>query len=194
MNALARDIRKLLADRIQSASAADLFAIATSICANDEVQLAPGEPMKPWTMVTDLPRFTRYDLHGNVVPSGGVAVYDAETNLTWTTAPLECGSVPWKDALKACANYRLFGKDDWRASTVKERISIVDYSKFGPALYSEFSAGGASYEWICTPDAESPSGCAWFVNLRYGSVGRDSQAAHGYVRAVRAGQPLELGI
>jgi hypothetical protein len=188
MNALARDIRKLLADRIQSASAADIFAIATSICANDEAPAATAAP----PAVSQ--RFTRYDLHGAVVPSGGIAVYDAETNLTWTTAPLECGSVPWKDALQACTNYRLFGKDDWRAPTVKERVSIVDYAKVGPALYSEFNAGGASYEWTSTPDAESPSGYAWFVGLRSGDVGRSNQALQGYVRAVRAGQPLTLGI
>jgi hypothetical protein len=187
MNALARDIRKLLADRIQSASAADLFAIATSICANDDPPAA--NVVSPVSQ-----RFTRYDLHGNVVPSGGVAVYDAETNLTWTTAPLECGSVPWKDALQACANYRLFGKDDWRAPTVKERVSIVDYCKFGPALYSEFSAGGASSEWTSTPDAESPSDYAWLVYLRGGAVLRFIQSNHSYVRAVRAGQPLSLGI
>jgi hypothetical protein len=194
MNALARDIRKLLADRIQNAAAADLFAIATSICANDEAELTPGKPLRPLARVTDLPRFTQYDLHGAAVPSGGVAVYDAETNLTWTAAPLECGAVPWKDALKACSNHRLFGKEDWRAPTLKERISIVDYSKFGPALYTEFTAGGASYEWTSTPDAESPSDCAWFVLLHDGDVNRDNQTGHDGVRAVRAGQPLELGI
>jgi hypothetical protein len=192
MNALARDIRKLLADRIQNAPAADLFAIATSICANDE--LTSGKPMRPVATVTDLPRFTQYDLHGAVVPSGGIAVHDAETNLTWTVTPLECGSVPWKDALKACSNHRLFGKEDWRAPTLKERISIIDYSKFGPALYSEFSAGSASYEWTSTPDAESPSGFAWGVYLHSGSVCRYPQSAHGCVRAVRAGQNLSLGI
>lgn len=192
MNALAHDIRKLIADRIQNAPAADLFSIAQSICANDE--LTPGRPMRPLATVTDLPRFTRYDLHGAVVPSDGVAVYDAETNLTWTAAPLECGSVPWKDALKACSNHRLFGKDDWRAPTLKERISIVDYSKVGPALYAEFAAGDASWEWTSTPDAESPSGGAWVVDLRYGYVGRSIQTYHDGVRAVRAGQLLGLGL
>jgi hypothetical protein len=196
MKALAHDIRKLLADRIQSATAADLFAIATSICANDEpvVIRFTGLPSIPGSAAAAAQRFTRYDLRGAVVPSGGIAVYDAETNLTWTTAPLECGSVPWKDALKACSNYRLFGKDDWRAPTVKERVSIIDYAKVGPALYSEFEAGGASYEWTSTVDAESPSDYAWLVLLRNGFVGRYNQAFHGYVRAVRAGQPLSLGI
>jgi hypothetical protein len=188
MNALARDIRKLLADRIQNAPAADLFAIATSICANDEPQ--PVAAAAPAANA----RFTQYDLHGAVVPSGGIAVYDAETNLTWTAAPLECGAVPWKDALKACSNHRLFGKEDWRAPTLKERISIVDYSKFGPALYTEFTAGGASYEWTSTPDAESPSFYAWFVYLLFGYVFRYYQTDRYSVRAVRAGQPLELGI
>jgi hypothetical protein len=193
MNALAHDIRKLIADRIQAAPAADLFSIAQSICANDEGTLIHGTAAR-WIALEPIQRFIRYDLHGNVVQSGGVAVYDSETDLTWAAAPLECGSVPWKDALKACSNFRLFGKDDWRAPTVKERVSIVDYSKVGPALYSEFTAGDASYEWTSTPDAESPSGGAWLVGLHDGGVARNYQTFHHYVRAVRAGQPLSLGL
>lgn len=192
MKALAHDIRKLIADRIQTAPAADLFSIAQSICANDE--LTPGKPMRPLAAVTDLPRFTRYDLRGNVVQSGGEAIYDSETDLTWSISPLECGAVSWKDALKACSNFRLFGKDGWRAPTVKDRVSIVDYSKVGPALYPEFTVGGASYEWTQTTDAESPSDYAWLVDLHYGNVARNSQTAHYDVRAVRAGQPLSLGL
>lgn len=190
MNALARDIRKLLADRIKSAPAAELFAIATSICANDEAQAQPAAA----SINEGYTRFTRYDLHGAVVPSGGVAVYDAETNLTWTRAPLECGAVSHKDAMKACAEFRLFGHTDWRASTVKQRVSINDYAKFGPALYPEFDAGGASYEWTCDVDAEDPSDCAWSVYLRGGGVFRYDQSGRYCVRAVLAGQPLELGI
>lgn len=193
MNALAHDIRKLIADRIQNAPAADLFSIAQSICANDEGALIQGTASR-WTNLQPAQRFTRYDLRGNVVESGGVAVYDSETDLTWSSAPLECGSVPWKDALKAASNYRLFGQNDWRAPTVKERVSIVDYSKVGPALYPEFTVGDASYEWTSTPDAESPSDCAWVVDLRYGFVSRGGQTARYYVRAVRAGQPLSLGL
>jgi hypothetical protein len=189
MNALAHDIRKLIADRIQTAPAADLFSIAQSICANDE-----GAPRKrPWTLA-EASRFTRYDLRGNVVLSGGAAIYDSETDLTWTIAPLECGAVSFNDALKACSNHRLFGKDDWRAPTVKERVSIVDYSKVGPALYSEFEPGGASWEWTSTVDAEDPSDYAWLVALRSGDVVRGLQTYHGLVRAVRAGQPLSLGL
>lgn len=193
MNALAHDIRKLIADRIQNAPAADLFSIAQSICANDEGALIQGTTAR-WTSLQPAHRFTRYDLHGKVVQSGGIAVYDAEMNLTWTRAPLECGAVSHKDAMKACAEFRLFGHTDWRAPTIKQRVSINDYAKFGPALYQEFDAGGASYEWTCDVDAEDPSGCAWFVLLRYGTVDRSSQSYRYYVRALRAGQPLELGI
>lgn len=193
MNALSHDIRKLIADRIQNAPAADLFSIAQSICANDEGTLIHGSVAR-WTNLRPIQRFTQYDLHGNVVQTDGVAVYDSETNLTWTRKPLECGAVPWKDALKACANYRLFGKDDWHLQTVKERVSISDYARCAPALYPEFDAGGASYEWTSTPDAESPSGCAWVVYLRDGGVSRNGQTNRDDVRAVRAGQPLELGL
>jgi hypothetical protein len=140
------------------------------------------------------PRFTHYDLHGAVVPTGGIAVYDAETNLTWTRAPLECGAVSHKDAMKACAEFRLFGHTDWRAPPVKRRVSINDYAKFGPALYPQFDAGGASYEWTSDVDAESPSGSAWFVGLHDGFVSRYGQTGRYDVRAVRVGQPLSLGI
>lgn len=182
----------LASERRETAEAASVVTAAESyykfLTGKSDATAAPSK------LPADLPRFTRYDLHGAVVPSGGVAVYDTETNLTWTIAPLECGSVPWKDALKACANYRLFGKDDWRPPTVKERVSIVDYSKVGPALYSEFSAGDASWEWTSTPDAESPSDCAWYVPLHDGYVDRYYQTGRYYVRAVRAGQPLSLGL
>jgi len=191
MNVLARDIRKLLADRIQSASAADLFAILTSICANDETQ-APAAA----EVTAAKSRFTKLDLNGFAAPNtpDWVAVYDAETNLTWTRTPLNCGAVSHKDAIKACVNYRLFGHDDWHAPTVKQRVSIADYTKFGPALYPEFDAGTASYEWTSEVDAEDPSGFAWGVNLLFGNVSRFLQSDHGYVRAVRVGQPLSLGL
>jgi hypothetical protein len=190
MKALAHDIRKLLADRIQTATAADLFSIATSICANDEATRAP----RAWTY-HETSRFSKLDLRGNVTSTADyVAVYDWEKNLTWTRKPLECGAVSWKDAKTAASNYRLFGADGWRLPTLRERISIIDYDKFGPALYPEFDAGGASYEWTSTPDAESPSGCAWLVGLHFGFVLRGLQTSRYYVRAVRAGQLLSLGL
>ena len=190
MKSLATDIRKLMLDRIQGATFNDLFSIASYICANDPATA----PTKAWSL-DEAPRFSKLDLRGNVTTAADyVAVYDSETNLTWSRKPLECGAVNWKDALTAASNYRLFGKDDWRAPTVKERVSIVDYAQFGPALYPEFDAGGASWEWTSTVDAESPSDYAWVVYLHGGFVLRGGQTYHGYVRAVRAGQPLSLGL
>jgi hypothetical protein len=194
MKSLAADIRKLMLDRIQAAPFADLFSIASSLCANDEAPATVRE-LEPAYVPGESHRFTALDLHGR--PSNGtdwVAVYDAETNLTWTRKPLECGAVNWKDALAAAANYRLFGAADWRAPTVKERVSIIDYGRVGPALYPEFDACDASWEWTSTPDAESPSDYAWDVDLRYGGVSRLNQSCRSGVRAVRAGQPLGLGI
>lgn len=190
MKSLAADIRKLMLDRIQGATFDDLFSIASSLCANE-----PQRGEASFAVVTDVPRFTKLNLHGQPTTAADwVAVYDRETNLTWTRKPLECGAVSWKDAMTAAANYRLFGETDWRAPTVKERVSIVDYAKVGPALYPEFDAGGASWEWTSTLDAESPSVYAWLVGLRSGGVGRGVQASRYSVRAVRAGQLLELGI
>ena len=75
MKSLAADIRKLMLDRIQGARFEDLFAIASSLCANEPQH---GPAFRPLATVANLPRFTSYDLHGIVVPSGGAAVYWAQ--------------------------------------------------------------------------------------------------------------------
>jgi Protein of unknown function (DUF1566) len=77
----------------------------------------------------------------------------------------------------------------WRLPTVEEAMFIPDRSKF-PAIDKSFFPDFEDWEWIWTgtPDAESPSGVAWGVDLLTGGVGRGGQALHSRVRAVRASQ------
>lgn len=94
----------------------------------------------------------------------------------------------WKQAAKWAEGLDTNGWS-WRLPTVEEAMFIPDRSKY-PAVDTSFFPDFTDYEWIWTStiDAESPSGCAWLVALRYGYVLRDDQTAHGHVRAVRAGQ------
>jgi hypothetical protein len=188
MNAFATDIRALITQRLAHASAADMLALASAICANEDRITRPSTVVRP--------RFTKIDLHGQYVADSvtdWVAVYDSAHDLTWTRKVLDCGAVPWADAMKAAGNMRLFGKSDWRAPTIREQLSIVDYERYEPALDTAYFDGDHGWSWTSTL-AKSPSVFAWVVYLGDGYSLRAPQSNHAFVRAVRAGQPLALGL
>jgi hypothetical protein len=106
--------------------------------------------------------------------------------VTAAKAPEE---MTWADAKKWAESLTINGWS-WRLPTVEEAMFIPDRSKY-PAIDKNFFPDFEGYEWIWTStvDAEEPSDYAWRVYLRYGFVNRSTQTNHGYVRAVRAGQP-----
>jgi hypothetical protein len=192
---ISADIKKLLVTRIEESSPAEILRIASGLAANETIEaLSAGHAMRTTAPKESAPRFTKLLANGRVWldPQDGecVAVYDSKTNLTWSHSLVAGGSRNWKDSLAAAAAVRLLGKDDWRAPTLEERLSINDYTRHSPALDTEYFAKESGWEWTSTPDAESPSGSAWLVFLGCGFSSRGSQSYHYYVRAVRAGQPL----
>ncbi len=142
------------------------------------------------------PRYVNLGADGNPVAVGDpdwVAVYDTQTQLTWTRQCLDCGPVTHADALAAASAVRLFGRDDWRAPTIQEQLSIIDYTRCDPALDTTHFDGPADWCWTSTI-AAAPAGCAWYVFLYDGFSSRDFRSDRLRVRAVRAGQSLPLGI
>ncbi len=191
MTSLATEFRKLIAERIHTASAAEVFAIAHTLCAANETPVVRAAPAP---QIDE--RFTRLGKDGRPTMDAQddwVAVYDSKTNLTWTRRVLDCGAKPWADALKAASQVRLFGKDDWRAPTIEEQLSIIDYTRCDPAVDTSFFDGDAGWCWTSTP-AASPAGYAWGVNLDFGDSLRGYQADDNHVRAVRSGQQLGLSV
>lgn len=187
MNAFAADIRALLADRLARASASDVLALASALCANEDRVGAP---------TPGPPRFTKLGAAGRAVPDSAtdwVAVYDSRENLTWTRSVLDCGEVDHADALKSARAVRLFGATDWDAPTIQQQLSIIDYERFDPAIDTTYFDGPTGWCWTKTL-AKSPSECAWFVGLDAGYSGRGHRSVHARVRAVRAGQQLGLGV
>ena len=151
----------------------------------------PSPPAAAPAPVTG-PRFTKLGADGKPITGKHVAVHDAKTGLTWSAEPLLDGkNMNHADAMQACADLKLCGHTDWRAPTIEELLSIVDYTRCDPAVDSEYFLGPYGWTWSSTP-AKAPAGYAWGVYLYDGYSYRGNTGNHGHVRAVRAGQQLGL--
>ena len=137
-------------------------------------------------------RFTKRGEHGTPTVGPHVAVFDAKTGLTWSAGPLLGGKdLTHAESMDACAALDLLGQKDWRAPTIEELISIIDYSRANPAVDTDVFAGPYGWTWSSTP-ASAPAGYVWDVYLNNGYSNHVHRDNHYRVRAVRAGQPLGL--
>ena len=67
------------------------------------------------------------------------------------------------------------------------RLSIVDYTRTGPALNTKFfRVPGSDWHWTSTRYAGNPSSLAWSVILHDGNAGIYGQDGSGRVLACRA--------
>lgn len=80
------------------------------------------------------------------------------------------------------------GYTDWRMPTIKELISLVDYSRHSPA--SSFPGMPNKTFWSSSPNAVNPS-LAWYVDFSDGLADYGGKGDTNYVRCVRRG-PLEF--
>jgi formylglycine-generating enzyme required for sulfatase activity len=122
---------------------------------------------------------------GRYTITGGT-VFDAKTKLTWQqTAPAE--SYTWADAKTYCQTVGAsLGGTGWRLPTIKELVTIVDYSQTGspridPTAFPGTPAGGF---WSSSPVAGSPS-AAWYVSFIIGNVDNFGVGDMANVRCVR---------
>jgi hypothetical protein len=88
----------------------------------------------------------------------GTAVYDMKTKLMWQKKPDNNGTASWQSATDFCGNLNLRDNITWRAPTVKELATLVDYTAAtdgGPRAAvdtSWFQQSGGTV-WSSTPDA-----------------------------------------
>lgn len=137
-------------------------------------------------------RFTKLDAHGAKLPKSAKDWSAVLVNATGDIWLLENpGDKNQADAEKWAKGLRALGKKGWRLATIREWVNgPVDYSRVGPAADLTYFRGFESgWYRTSTPDATSPSDCAWLVYLRDGVVLRLNQSSLSYVRAVLAGQP-----
>jgi len=126
-----------------------------------------------------------------LVSNGDSTVTDTATGLMWQQET--SGTMNWGASLGYCENLSLAGYSDWRLPTAKELASIVDHSKFNPAIDSGyFPNTKSSYYWSSTIDANN-NGKAWLVYFITGHINNLYKSNTYYVRAVRGGQSGSFG-
>ena len=127
-----------------------------------------------------------------LVDNGDGTVTDTVSGLMWQkeTAP---GEYTWKDALAYCETLSLAGHSDWRLPNKNELLSLVDYSRYNPAIDPLLALVTESfYYWSSATDVGSTES-AWRVDFDDGYDGENSKSYSYYVRAVRAGQSGPFG-
>ncbi len=127
--------------------------------------------------------FVRCVRGGEQTPPNNPVVYQ-NTGLAWQQAD-DGQTRSWADALAYCENLTLGSKTDWRLPDVLELASIVDDSRYHPAIDPAFSSQLGSY-WSGSNYTSSPEN-AWNVEFSNGSSSPVVKTSSNFVRCVRNG-------
>jgi len=125
---------------------------------------------------------------GRYLTTAGTA-YDTKTKLTWQRGS-SSSTLTWADAKTYCANAGTsLGGAGWRLPTVKELLTLVDYSQAPTGTTAmvdsvAFPATPLAFFWTSSP-APGNSGIAWMASLTYGAADVINVAAPFNVRCVR---------
>jgi hypothetical protein len=142
------------------------------------------------TVVAAALRFVKLNAAGESLSADAadwVAVADEKTGLIWSLE--ESKPMTWKKALKHPAKSTLCGFTDWRLPTRMELLSLIDLTKYSPAIDTAyFPKCQSDWYWSSDPLASSPGDYAWYVYFYYGYSPYHYQSYAGLVRAVRSRQ------
>jgi hypothetical protein len=112
-------------------------------------------------------------------------VRDTVTGLTWEQSPAAT-TYTWDDAGTHCAGLSLAGVAGWRLPTFIELLSILDYSKYNPAINTvAFPGTQPSFCWSSSNMGGPGSGYAWAVDFFQGYAFGHGKSAANFVRCVR---------
>ena len=89
-----------------------------------------------------------------------------------------------KDAKQYCRSLVFAGYDDWYLPRIKELKSIVDKSKFDPAIKFGFKNVVSGHYWSSSPNL-SDIVIALNVDFKSGQSYNNTRKGKGYVRCVR---------
>jgi hypothetical protein len=124
--------------------------------------------------------------------NGDGTVTDNVTKLVWQKAVSSSQAYSWCNAINYCATLTLAGRS-WRLPTRIELLSLVDFTRTGPAINTTAfpSVPGGKYHWTSSPWVVSQIATkpqdSWIVNFSEGltSNAGDRTAAE-YARCVSA--------
>jgi formylglycine-generating enzyme required for sulfatase activity len=115
-------------------------------------------------------------------------VTDKSTDLMWQQETIPNNTMSWRQALSYCEKLNLGGHTDWRLPTIKELQSLVDYSRYNPAIDTTyFPTAVSSLYWSSTTYASNTL-LAWGVYFYNGHDYTNYENGNLYVRAVRGVQ------
>ena len=120
-------------------------------------------------------------------------VTDTKTGLTWIKDHKILGgnfdkTMTYEEAIKACRELDIGDHKDWRLPTREELLTIVDLTRYSPAIDPIFvNTKTDDWYWTSTPYAPV-SGNAWIVYVYNGGVVDVNKGYGYYVRSVRRSQ------
>ena len=108
-------------------------------------------------------------------------VIDEVTGLEWSQGFFEIGN--YAEASDYCKNLNYGGHNDWRAPTVKELFSIIDWSRYDPAIDTDYFPKTPSANFIAL---SADDRYMWIVNFSNGATRTTSNLSGKiYLRCVR---------
>lgn len=133
---------------------------------------------------------------GRYTTSAGT-VYDSKTKLTWQqTSPSTAHALALGDAAAYCAGLSsTLGGSGWRLPTLKELLTIVDYSQLTngmvmpPQLATDpvflYPSAPLPFFWSSTASAQNPATAGWAVNFAAGTQQASPTSTQYSIRCVR---------
>ena len=112
-------------------------------------------------------------------------VKDPKTNLIWEdTQHTTEDKVTYKEAKAYCDALKQGSFENWRIPTLPELLSIVDYTRYDPAILKEFKhVDEDTLYWSSSPYA-AHADSFWGVKFEDGATEDASQTYNRYVRCV----------
>jgi hypothetical protein len=129
------------------------------------------------------------------VDNGDGTVTDNVTGLVWQQgdAQNDGGGLSWQASLEYCDTLSLAGHNDWRLPNVRELLSLVDFSRYSPAIDPLFDysvpANGSPFAYYWSSSSRDDLVNAFVVEfLSRGGTEFQGKAYHDCsVRCVRGG-------
>jgi hypothetical protein len=128
----------------------------------------------------------------NLVINGDRTITDIASGMMWELETKNTKQT-WKNAMDYCENASTAMYTDWRLPEQKELRTIVNFTRYLPAININFFHDTMSaFYWSSTSNANI-TGLAWGVDFRIGHDSNYAKDSSYYVRAVRGGQSRSFG-
>ena len=124
------------------------------------------------------------------IDNGDGTVTDTSTGLMWQKET--AGQENWDRAIVLCENLTLAGYNDWRLPDINELQSIIDHSKYNPAIDTIYFPDTVSSGYWSSATYAYGTSNAWRLHFNRGLVYGTSKSSSYYVRAVRSGPTREI--